>query len=315
VFVTVPILRSSTAWCIAPGTRKQPPRGKLRGGLPSVPRCLNFARENPVGGFAPGNIFCDSRVRLLASQQEALMRFSMNSYLLGVGTVVSALAFGFGGGILLTKTAIKDTPAGPSRMERAARPEPAPAAPQVQVTDAKAVPVPHADPSPAVQPASEPAPQVQAAAETPKPVLEVSKEKPATVAEPVRQIDASKQAEQTVRQADAPKQVEQPLQHADVPKQMEQPVRHGDAKPVEQKESEQRTAEREQRRAEQRRIEREKRTAERERKARTVIIVRRQRPIEEQDQPARPELAFEREEARPNLFEGLFGRPTGDTRE
>ena len=53
------------------------------------------------------------------------MRFSMNSYLLGVGTVVGALAFGFGGGILLTKTAIKDTPTGPSRIERAARPEPA----------------------------------------------------------------------------------------------------------------------------------------------------------------------------------------------
>ena len=49
------------------------------------------------------------------------MRFSMNSYLLGVGTVVGALTFGFGGGILLTKTAIKDTPAGPSRIERAAR--------------------------------------------------------------------------------------------------------------------------------------------------------------------------------------------------
>ena len=40
------------------------------------------------------------------------MRFSMNSYLLGVGTVVGALAFGFGGGILLTKTAIKDSPPG-----------------------------------------------------------------------------------------------------------------------------------------------------------------------------------------------------------
>jgi hypothetical protein len=235
------------------------------------------------------------------------MRFSMNSYLLGVGTVVGALTFGFGGGILLTKTAIKDTTAGPSRIERATRPEPAPAAPQVQVTDAKAVPVPRADPVPPLQSPPEPAPQVQAAAETPKPVVEVPK-----VAEPVRQIDTSKQP---ARQADAPKQMEQPVQHADAPKQMEQPVRQSEAKPVEQKESEQRRAEREQRRAEQRRIDREKRTAERERKARTVIIVRRQRPMEEQDQPARPELAFEREEPRPNLFEGLFGRPTGDSRE
>ncbi|MEA2836437.1 MAG: hypothetical protein QOD89_987 [Bradyrhizobium sp.] len=222
------------------------------------------------------------------------MRFSMNSYLLGVGTVVGALAFGFGGGILLTKTAIKDTPAGPSRMERVARPEPA--APQLQVTEAKAVPVPRADPLPAVQPASEPTPPVQAAAETVKPVME-----PPKVAEPVRQIDTSKQ-------------VEQPAQQADAPKQMEQPIRQGDARQIEQKEFEPRT-EREQRRAERRRIEREKRTAERERKARTMIVVGRERPIEAQDQPARPELAFEREEPRPNLFEGLFGRPAGDSRE
>ena len=76
------------------------------------------------------------------------MRFSMNSYLLGVGTVVGALAFGFGGGILLTQTAIKDTPAGPSRIERVARPEPM--SPQVQVTEARAIPVPRADPAPAV---------------------------------------------------------------------------------------------------------------------------------------------------------------------
>src|SRR3954453_21851482 len=101
------------------------------------------------------------------------MRFSMNSYLLGVGTVVGALAFGFGGGVLLTNSAIKDTPAGPSRMERAARSEPASPAPQVQVTDAKAVAVPRADALPAVQPSFEPAPEVQAAADTPKPVVEV----------------------------------------------------------------------------------------------------------------------------------------------
>jgi hypothetical protein len=237
------------------------------------------------------------------------MRFSMNSYLLGVGTVVGALTFGFGGGILLTKTAIKDTPAGSSRIERAARPEAAP--PQVQVTDAKAVPVPRAD-LPAVQPATEPVRQiqdnqVQAAAQPKpvddiKPVAEAPRQEPPKAAEPIRQIDTSKQAEQPVRQADAPKQ-------------MEQPVRQSEAKPVAQKESEQRIAEREQRRAEQRRIDREKRIAERERKARTVIIVRRERPMEEQDQRARPELAFEREEPRPNLFEGLFGRPIGDSRE
>ena len=157
------------------------------------------------------------------------MRFSMNSYLLGVGTVVGALAFGFGGGILLTKTAIKDTPAGPSRMERAARPEPV--SPQVQVTETKAVPVPRAEPS-AVQPApAEPVrqiqdSQVQAGAQPRpvddvKPVAEPPRQEP-KAAEPIRQIDTSKQAEQPVQQADAPKQVEQP------PRQLE-------AKQVEQK--------------------------------------------------------------------------------
>jgi hypothetical protein len=234
------------------------------------------------------------------------MRFSMNSYLLGVGTAVGALTFGFGGGILLTKTAIKDTPAGPSRIERAARPEPAPAAPQVQVTDAKAVPVPRADPPASAEPVRQVQDNpvqtaVQPKPDDIKPVAEAPRQEPPKAAEPIRQIDTSKQAEQPVRQADAPKQVEQP-------------VRQNEAKP-EQKESEQRIAEREQRRAGQRRLDREKRIAERERRARTVVIVRRERPMEEQDQRARPELAFEREEPRPNLFEGLFGRPVGESRE
>ena len=215
------------------------------------------------------------------------MRFSMNSYLLGVGTVVGALAFGFGGGILLTKTAIKDSPAGPSRIERVARPEPAP--PQVQMTEAKAVPVPHADPAPAVQPAPEPAPQVQAVVE-PKPVSEAkpvaeARPEPAKAPEPVRQVDAprdvSRQAEQPVKQADAPKQIEQ-----------------REARP-EMTARDLRRAEREQRRAE-RRMEREQYYADR--KARAMEYARvRQRPIEIQDQPERPGLAFEREEPRPEF--------------
>jgi len=220
------------------------------------------------------------------------MRFSMNSYLLGVGTVVGALAFGFGGGILLTKTAIKESPAGPSRIERAARPEPM--SPQAQVTEAKAVPTPRVDPAPAIQPPPEPAPQVQAAAEPKsvldaKPVAEAARPEPAKAAEPVRQVDTSRQAEQPVRQADAPKQIEQ----GEVGQQMTA--------------RELRKAEREQRRAE-RRMERERLYAGR--KARAVEYARmRQRPTEIQEQPARPELAFEREAPRPNLFEGLFGRP------
>jgi hypothetical protein len=56
-------------------------------------------------------------------------------------------------------------------------------------------------------------------------------------------------------------------------------------------------------------MERERQLADR--KARGVEYARtRQRPIEIQEQPARPELAFQREEPKPpGLFEGLFGRP------
>src|SRR3954447_11081165 len=153
-----------------------------------------------------------------AGHQEAAMRFSMNSYLLGVGTVVGALAFGFGGGILLTNTAIKDTPAGPSRVERVSRQEITPAPAPVQVNEAKPVPVPRAEAAPAAQPAPEPAPQVQAAAEekpaaeaTPvaetKPAAETARAEAAKAAEPVRQVELPRQAERQVeRQAEAPKQ-------------------------------------------------------------------------------------------------------------
>jgi hypothetical protein len=244
-------------------------------------RCPNFGPAKSGTSFA---------IRAFDSgrHQEELMRFSMNSYLLGVGTVVGALAFGFGGGILLTKTAIKDSPAGPSRIERVARPEPA--SPQVQVTEARAIPVPRADPGPAAQPTPEPAPQVQAAADPKpvseaKPVAEAARPEPAKAPEPVRQVDgprdASRQAEQSVRQADAPKQIEQ---------------------------NEAGQGTREQRRAE-RRMERERRYVERKTRAMEYAKMR-QRPIEIEERPAQPGLAFEREEPRPNLFEGLFGRPT-----
>src|SRR5882724_10305433 len=55
---------------------------------------------------------------------EANMPFSLSSYLLGVGSVLGALAFGFGGGVLLTHTAMKESPAGQTRVERLARAEP-----------------------------------------------------------------------------------------------------------------------------------------------------------------------------------------------
>ena len=63
------------------------------------------------------------------------MPFSLGSYLLGVGTVVGALAFGFGGGLLLTHTAMKESPAAQTRVERLARAHSnTPAARQAPVT-------------------------------------------------------------------------------------------------------------------------------------------------------------------------------------
>src|ERR1035437_320456 len=102
------------------------------------------------------NLSRDSRVRLRTL--EVTMPFSMTTYFAGVGTVVGALAFGFGGGVVLTNTAIKDTPAGPMRIERVMRSEPIAA---LQVVEAKAIPMPSVDPAPAVKPALEPIPVAQ----------------------------------------------------------------------------------------------------------------------------------------------------------
>jgi type IV secretory pathway VirB10-like protein len=102
------------------------------------------------------------------------MPFSMTTYFAGVGTVVGALALGFGGGVVLTNTAIKDTPAGPTRIERVMRSEPV-------------------DPAPGVKPALEPIPVVQ-----PLPVgAEVPKEtRLAKEVEQPKQVELAKQAEQ-----------------------------------------------------------------------------------------------------------------------
>jgi type IV secretory pathway VirB10-like protein len=97
------------------------------------------------------------------------MPFSMTTYFAGVGTVVGALALGLGGGVVLTNTAIKDAPVGPTRIERVMRSEPI--AP-LQVVEAKAISIPSVDPMPAVKPAAEPVPVIQ-----PQPVVaEVPKE-------------------------------------------------------------------------------------------------------------------------------------------
>ena len=73
------------------------------------------------------------------------MPFSLGSYLLGVGTVVGALAFGFGGGLVLTHTTMKESPVAQTRVERLARAHSnTPAARQAPVTKIAPAPNPAA---------------------------------------------------------------------------------------------------------------------------------------------------------------------------
>jgi hypothetical protein len=155
---------------------------------------------------------------------EANMPFSLGSYLLGVGTVVGALAFGFGNGLLLTHTAMKKNPAGHTRVERLARAESdTPAArrvPAAQITPAAnrataasdqvttpdqdhpaSVAAIKPDEAPEQPPAIAPNPR----AGTPKPAVRKPEETPS-------QVQAATQLPQPIVQAarqPPPKQVEQ----------------------------------------------------------------------------------------------------------
>ena len=213
------------------------------------------------------------------------MPFSLSSYLLGVGTVVGALGFGFGGGVLLTKTAMKDTPVAETRVERVKRADSPSAQPQPVETVEKATlaPSPPAEPAP---PVAGPAPPVQASTEPPK------TEAPKPIAE-------------------APKPAE-PAKAAELAPQTEP------ARPVEQSSKYAGQREAELRKVEARKIERQQRDAER--KAKAMAMARaQQRQFEEQPEPSRPEyvferssrrgLAFERDEPRFNSLDiPLFGR-------
>jgi hypothetical protein len=205
--------------------------------------------------------------------------------------VVGALAFGFGGGVLLTKTAMKDTPAAETRAERVKRADSPSAAPRpVETVDMKAMPPPPAEPAPPAAPAS----PVQASidlpkAESPRPIAEVPKQPIAEAPRPVQSATAAESLPQTAL-----------------------------ANPAETSTPSAEQKERELRKAEARRIERQKRDAER--KAKAIAMARaKQRQFEEQGEPSRPDyvyerssrpaLAFEREEPRFNSLDTpLFGR-------
>jgi hypothetical protein len=143
------------------------------------------------------------------------MPFSLGSYILGVGTVVGALAIGFGGGAVLTNTVMKENPAGPTRVQRVARSEPLPA-PQtadVPVASPRENPAPPAAQAPSVdrdraqaaqappaQPAAAPAPAPAVQAEPPKPDVQSGTERakdpaPTQPAGQARQPEQPKQAE------------------------------------------------------------------------------------------------------------------------
>jgi hypothetical protein len=226
---------------------------------------------------------------------EANMPFSLGSYLLGVGTVVGALAFGFGGGVLLTNTAMKESPAGPTRLERLSRAEPEPSAapptPTAQTTLSSNQPAATPNPVTALDqehPASVAAikqdapPAQQAAAVRTDPV-------PASQAEPPPEPDAASKPEQ-----DTPVPAKQAAGEPQPPKEIEQTERTK-AKPVESRETD-------------RRAERSRRYAER--RQRDIVAPRmRQQRFEVQEEPAQEIVVSRPPEQHFDLFGGFFGRP------
>jgi hypothetical protein len=152
------------------------------------------------------------------------MPFSLGSYLLGVGTVVGALAFGFGGGLLLTHTAMKESPAGHTRVERIVRAQSnAPAARQAPVTQITPAPnraavasdqvvTPDQDHSASVAAIKSDAAPEQPAAIAPDPQAGTPKLAARKPEETPRQVQAATELPQPIIQAATeppPKQVEQ----------------------------------------------------------------------------------------------------------
>jgi len=104
---------------------------------------------------------------------------------------VGALTFGFGSGALLTKTAMKETAATPTRVERVARSEPEPPAQQAT----KENPAPPDEAAPAAHP--DPAPTAQAAtprSDVPSETESAKQPEPKKQAEPAKPREPANQA-------------------------------------------------------------------------------------------------------------------------
>jgi hypothetical protein len=234
------------------------------------------------------------------------MPLSLGSYLLGVGTVVGALAFGFGGGVLLTHTAMKQSQ-GQTRLERLARAEPeasaTPQAPAAQVnpapTQASAAPdqnrntAPDQDLPAAVTAVKRDAAAVEQPSANPPnsvPAAQAASPKPDAVREPAppRQIQATNDDSQSMSQG--PKEPQPP-------KQVERNERT-EAKPVESREPDHLRAERSTRRYAQRK--QPDNEAPRMRQRRFIV---QEEPAQEVVDPMPPQ------QQHIDLLGGLFGRP------
>jgi hypothetical protein len=216
------------------------------------------------------------------------MPFSLGSYLIGVGTVVGALVFGFGGGVLLTHTAMKENPTGLTRVERLARAEPeAPAVPQV--SDEQVAPTPNqavVAPNQVTTPEQDHPASVSAikqdAAPVERPPAAIPPDSvPATQAGTLKPDAARKPEPQT------PRPTKQAAREPQPPKQIEQTERM-EAKHVESRETD--------------------RSAER--SGRSAASRMRQRRFVVQEEPAQ-EVVVSRppEQQHFDLFGGFFGRP------
>jgi hypothetical protein len=226
---------------------------------------------------------------------EVTVPFSLGSYLLGVGTVVGALAFGFGSGALLTSTPMKETAAAPTRTERVARAEPKPpaqqekpAAPQEKPPaqqDTRANPAPPAEPA-AVAAHPDPVSSAQAAAPRP---------------EARREAESAKQSKPAAKQPAPEKQASSAKPG--------EPANREPANQTEQKEAVQK-------KAAERKGDRQKRYTDyterqdTERNARSSFAGSRTRqpPSEQQNQPERTGFAVGRQEPHFDRFQMLSPR-------
>jgi hypothetical protein len=243
---------------------------------------------------------------------EVFMPFSLGSYLLGVGTVVGALAFGFGGGVLLTHTAMNETPAKSTRVERVARAEPepsassqasgaqataqAPAPAQVTALDQAAVVTPQATTPDQAHPASVAAvkqdapPTEQPAAVRPDPVPTAQAE----TAKPAATGNALPDASGKTEAANQPEPAKQASNEPQPPKQVG-PTERTEPKAAQSREAADRKAERAKRYAD--------------RRFRENAVPKARQRIEVEEAPV-PEVIVSRPpEQHFDLFGGLFGRP------